>query len=198
MNSPHLDKQAMRQTFRRRRSALLSYFRVGAHAQIAGHLSHLLSERPSLRHIATYLASPDEVDLQPWVDMAWADGKEVYVPVLSETPGDMTFYPIQPQTPLRQGRFKLREPVLRASDTPIDHSVLDLALLPLLAFDAQGHRLGMGGGYYDRYFAETSRRPLIIGVGYDVQQAEHTLPTEPWDVHLDGVVTESGFRLFRS
>jgi 5-formyltetrahydrofolate cyclo-ligase len=56
----------------------------------------------------------------------------------------------------------------------------------------------MGGGYYDRYFAETSRRPLIIGVGYDVQQAEHTLPTEPWDVHLDGVVTESGFRLFRS
>ena len=110
----------------------------------------------------------------------------------------MTFYPIQPQTPLRQGRFKLREPVVCASDKPIDQSELDLALLPLLAFDAQGHRLGMGGGYYDRYFAKTSRRPLIIGVGYDVQQAEHTLPTEPWDVHLDGVVTESGFRLFRS
>lgn len=198
MNSPNLDKQALRQTFRRRRAMLLSDFRAGAHAQIAGHLSHLLSDYPSHQRIAVYLASLDEVDLQPWMDRAWADDKEIYAPVLSEKLGHMSFYATGPQTTLRQGRFKLREPVVQASDIPIDHSELDVALLPLLAFDGQGHRLGMGGGYYDRYFADANRRPLIIGVGYDLQQAGHTLPTEPWDIHLDGVVTESGFRLFRS
>ena len=197
MNAPSLEKQAMRQTIRHRRAALSSDFKNKADAEIAEHIGNLLAETQH-QHFAAYLASPHEVNLQPWMDMAWADGQQVYAPVLSETPGHMAFYAIGPHTPIEQGRFKLREPAVRSSDTPIDPSNLDVALLPLLAFDAHGHRLGMGGGYYDRYFAEANRRPLIIGVGYQVQQAQHTLPTEPWDIHLDGVVAETGFRLFHS
>ncbi len=198
MNSPNLDKQAMRKNFRSRRTALSPDVKIRAHEQIAGHLLKFLANRPSLRRIAAYLASPDEVDLHPWIDMAWDAGIQIYAPVLSAIPGHMAFYAYNPSTVLRQGRFKLREPAVGSSDNPVDPSNLDFALLPLLAFDAHGHRLGMGGGYYDRYFAQANQRPMIIGVGYDVQQAEDTLPTEPWDVHLDGVVTETGFHLFHA
>jgi 5-formyltetrahydrofolate cyclo-ligase len=68
--------------------------------------------------------------------------------------------------------------------------------VPLLAFDLYGQRLGMGGGFYDRYFAKSARRPKIIGIGYELQLAEHRLPTEPWDIALDAVVTENGARAF--
>ena len=74
---------------------------------------------------------------------------------------------------------------------------LDLVLVPLVAFDARGVRLGMGGGYYDRSFAYLNfrsrwRRPRLIGVGFDFQRAESISP-QPWDVCLDGVITERGF-----
>jgi len=197
MNSPHLEKQAMRQTFRQRRAGLSSDVKDKADAEIAEHIGKLLIKSPN-RRIAAYLASPQEVDLLPWFEIAWAAGQQVYVPVLSEIPGHMAFYCIGPKTPLQQGRFKLMEPSISASDIPATPSDLDVALIPLLAFDGQGHRLGMGGGYYDRYFAQAKHRPLMIGVGYQLQQAEHILPTEPWDINLSGVVTETGVRLFHS
>ena len=64
--------------------------------------------------------------------------------------------------------------------------------MPLVAFDAQRNRLGMGGGFYDRYLATDTaviKRPHLIGVGHQCQQVE-ALPLEPWDVMLDAVVTD--------
>ena len=57
-------------------------------------------------------------------------------------------------------------------------------------------RLGMGGGYYDRYFSSAEQRPWIVGIAFDIQHSEKPLPTEPWDITLDAVVTETGFRIF--
>jgi len=73
---------------------------------------------------------------------------------------------------------------------------LDLILLPLVAFDKSGHRLGMGGGYYDRTLAFLAhrrlwRKPHLLGTAYQFQQLE-TLPTQPWDIPLDGIATEQG------
>ena len=73
---------------------------------------------------------------------------------------------------------------------------LDLVITPLLAFDAKGHRLGTGGGYYDRSFAflysNMKKKPLMIGLAYSFQAAE-CLPTDPWDIALDGVITEEKY-----
>lgn len=76
---------------------------------------------------------------------------------------------------------------------------LDIVITPLAAFDLQGHRLGTGGGYYDRTFAflqkNTVKKPKIIGLAYAEQQAE-LLPHDQWDIDLDGVVTEKGIVWF--
>jgi 5-formyltetrahydrofolate cyclo-ligase len=75
---------------------------------------------------------------------------------------------------------------------------LDAVIVPLLGFDNNGNRLGMGGGYYDRSFAfrkqrRAWRRPLLIGVAYSFQQVD-AIQTEPWDIPLDAVITEQEFR----
>ena len=69
-------------------------------------------------------------------------------------------------------------------------------LLPLVAYDLSGTRLGMGGGYYDRYIDALAHRPRLIGIAFQVQQSEDALPCEPWDIPLDGVITEQGFYRF--
>ena len=73
-------------------------------------------------------------------------------------------------------------------------SDFDCVLTPLVAFDDRGFRLGMGGGYYDRYFARTDT--LLIGVAFACQRSEAPLPSETWDVHLDAIVTEQGILEF--
>ena len=86
--------------------------------------------------------------------------------------------------------------MVQRDDRPIDPDTLDVALVPLLGFDDHGQRLGMGGGFYDRYFSSAEQRPWIVGIAYDIQRLEKSLPSEPWDVMLDAVVTETGSHVF--
>jgi len=97
---------------------------------------------------------------------------------------------------LRRNRYGILEPALRGARCgPMR---LDLVVVPLTAFDARGHRLGAGGGYYDRAFAaRRGSRPRLVGYAYALQQAP-ALPTEPWDVRLDAVVTDKTLFVFRS
>jgi 5-formyltetrahydrofolate cyclo-ligase len=92
---------------------------------------------------------------------------------------------------LRDNRYGIAEPAsgMRAAR-------LDLIVLPLVAFDAQGHRLGMGGGYYDRLLARTRRGgPRRVGYAFSAQQAD-ALPHEAHDAKLDAVATERGLLRF--
>ncbi|MBE58247.1 MAG: hypothetical protein CMD66_02345 [Gammaproteobacteria bacterium] len=90
----------------------------------------------------------------------------------------------------------LAEPPPAHPGRPVAPHQLDAVLLPLVSFDGLGGRLGTGGGFYDRYFADTETRPWMIGVAYSVQESLEPLPTQPWDIPLDAVVTESGYRIF--
>lgn len=91
---------------------------------------------------------------------------------------------------LQLNKYGIQEPVPTAKR--IDIHQLDIVIMPLVAFDQAGRRLGAGGGYYDRTFAE--RRGLcLLGLGYAVQEAD-SLPQEPWDVLMTGVVTEKGIK----
>ena len=99
-------------------------------------------------------------------------------------------------TPLRRGRFGVQQPATKAR-APLHR--LDLILLPLLAFDNHGRRLGTGGGYYDRLIGRRRAfcRPLLVGYAYSAQLVPE-LPEDPWDQKLDAVITERGITWFRS
>ena len=94
---------------------------------------------------------------------------------------------------MRPNRYRIPEPDARYCRA-MKRQFLSLVLMPLVAFDAKGNRLGMGGGYYDRAFNQTqwpykTRRPLLVGVAHEFQRVPE-LPTESWDVPLDAVITE--------
>ncbi|HID00312.1 MAG TPA: 5-formyltetrahydrofolate cyclo-ligase [Piscirickettsiaceae bacterium] len=86
------------------------------------------------------------------------------------------------------------------SRKPCNNALLiRLVITPLVAFDANGSRLGMGGGFYDRTFAckrNGRHKPLLIGWAHACQEVAH-LPRQPWDVPLDGVITEAGARAYK-
>jgi len=100
----------------------------------------------------------------------------------------MGFAAYRRDEPMHRNRFGIDEPVVPELLTP------DVVLTPLVAFDGRGHRLGMGGGYYDRYFARTPTKRRI-GIAHECQRAEE-LPTSPSDIALSDVVTENGWQSF--
>jgi 5-formyltetrahydrofolate cyclo-ligase len=127
------------------------------------------------------------------------DSSRLYLPVVDGPGGRMAFAPADaPPRAWRRNRYGLPEP----SALPAllcAPARLDLVLVPLVAFDGRGHRLGMGGGHYDRAFAFLRRRqhwhrPRLLGLAFDAQDAGSLEPA-PWDVPLWAVLTES--RLIR-
>ena len=149
-------------------------------------------------HIAFFLANDGELDPLPLLRRAWRMGKVCYLPVI--TPGkSLWFAPYENGDPLAPNRFGIPEPA-RTGTTLVSARVLDLILTPLVAFDDQGHRLGMGSGFYDRTLSflrhrRIWRKPRLLGVAHELQHLS-TLQAAPWDVPLDGVATDENLYLF--
>lgn len=144
------------------------------------------------QRVAVFLPNDGEPDLKPLIRRLWAMGKQCYLPVLNRH--RLWFLPYYQHTPLRPNRFQIPEPAM-VPNRRIPPQTLDLVLTPLVAFDRRGNRLGMGGGFYDRTFAYLDhrrhwRRPQLLGVAFDFQEVEE-LPAHPWDVPLNGVITDS-------
>ena len=144
------------------------------------------------QRVAAYLAFDGELDMQPLLRMAWADGKDVYVPILRKGQ-PMRFSPLRPDSPMAENHFRIAEPQEPESSW-IDPHHLDLVLTPLVAFDAFCTRMGMGGGFYDRSFAyrlvpDHLSKPCLLGVAFELQRHPE-LPRRPWDIPLDAVITE--------
>ncbi len=138
-----------------------------------------------------------EVDLSAFTSRLEGSGKRLYMPVIRGR--RLWFLPMKADTVLDTNRFGIAEPRCRA-DRRLPLLALDVVLMPLVAFDRSGHRIGMGGGYYDRTFAfkrfkRSPSRPLLIGIGFEFQCVD-MIPAEPWDVPLDAAVTDRTFRWF--
>lgn len=130
---------------------------------------------------------PGELDIWPLVTEALARGCEVLLPRFSAGSRDYEACHItNAQADVRVGYFGIREPSADCARTKL--SAVDLILVPGVAFDRQGHRLGRGKGYYDRLLKTV--RGLKCGVGFDEQLVEE-IPVEAHDVRLDFVVTPS-------
>jgi 5-formyltetrahydrofolate cyclo-ligase len=164
---------------------------------LGARLAHVVAREPLVktsRRIAAYLPVNGEMDPRPLMDHLWSLGKTLYLPVLAGFPErKLWFSAYRPGEPLVNNRFGIPEPA-RAQLGRASTVFLDLVLLPLVAFDATGNRLGMGGGYYDHCFAFIKRRrhwrkPRLIGMAYEFQRLPLIDP-RPWDVPLDAVATE--------
>lgn len=172
---------------------------LGASARIAAatsvmHSLELLPEFMVDANVAGYWAVRGEVPLNLAVARLSSRGQRYFLPVLDESaPRTLRFAEFVAGAPLAPNRFGIPEP---SDIETISAQQLDVVLLPLLAFDARGNRLGTGGGWYDTSFSflrEQPRpaRPLLVGVGYAFQQVD-ALPVESWDVPLDYVATDRG------
>jgi len=185
------------------KSSLRSQLRAIRHQLTAGEqdiaankLAYLVNRQAFFKRshkIAYYWANDGELSLHPLYLRAEQHNKHGYLPILK--PGvdnSLLFLPFSRESALRNNRYGIPEP-----DIGVDNAAplwtLDVVFLPLVGFDRWGNRLGMGAGYYDRTFARLHLRPqkpLLIGIGYSCQQVER-LPTEPWDIPVDAIITEN-------
>jgi 5-formyltetrahydrofolate cyclo-ligase len=178
---------------KRRLRSQLSCLEQSTHA--FGLANQVCRQPPFLNgnRIACYLANDGEIDPEYIIQTAWRLRKQVYLPVLSPFLSKLYFAPYQAGMAMKLNRFDIWEPACRPADW-VTAWQLDLMLLPLVAFDESGNRLGMGGGFYDRSLAyRRSRthllRPKLIGLAHELQR-ELQLATNSWDIPLDMIATE--------
>jgi 5-formyltetrahydrofolate cyclo-ligase len=185
------EKAELRKSIRRRRSALTAAERRALDERINRHLlDYARRARPGT--VAAFAAFDGEPDLEPALRQLDADGVRLALPVVTEGAGRSTmgFRQWLPASQMLPNRYGIPEP---AGTLELRLSEVDLVLLPLVAWDEAGGRLGMGASFYDRLFEPFAARakPLRMGVAYQLQKVDH-LPLDPWDVRLHRVLTESG------
>lgn len=193
---PVTSRAELRSRMRRRRRRLAPAERAACARGVARTLLRSGLIWPA-RRIACYLSNDGEVDLAPLLSRLRAMRKETYLPALHGR--RLLFLPYEDGAPLVRNRFGIPEPE-RPPSAACAPQGLDLVLVPLVAFDDAGNRLGMGGGYYDRTFAYLHHRrhwraPVLLGVAYELQRMA-VLPARSWDIPLHGVITERRLHRF--
>ncbi|MCG6862300.1 MAG: 5-formyltetrahydrofolate cyclo-ligase [Chromatiaceae bacterium] len=144
--------------------------------------------------VGAYWSANGEIDPFPLLRLARMRHKQCFLPVLRPHPQKkLWFLEYSPGDPLERNQFGIPEPQLRNRRIRLPWA-LDLLLVPLVGFDADCNRMGMGGGYYDRTLAYLRRhrywhRPLLVGIAHECQRTA-ALKSNPWDVPLDMVATE--------
>ena len=143
--------------------------------------------------IAVYAALPEELDTAPLIALARRRGCRIYLPRIDRRRDSRAMQFVEMRGPLKRNRLGIAEP--QTGET-LGARWLDVVFLPLVGFDAQGVRLGTGGGYYDRAFAFRRWRsawqvPRLVGLAYAFQRVERIAPAAH-DVLLDAVVTDEG------
>ena len=147
--------------------------------------------------VALYMAVRGEIDCGLLLRDAWEKGKKALLPLCSAAvPGEMRMVACSGPDRLRPGAFGIPEPVAEEAPTEPE-SAPDIILVPGLAFDRQGNRLGMGGGYYDRLLARpVYAASLVVGFAYAFQIVDH-LPAGKHDVPVGALCTDTSFMRIR-
>ncbi len=189
MPATSITKSELRSEYRARRSAITRAQRQAWSAELNRHLL-AAAELREAKCVAAYLAFDAEPDIRFTLTQLHRRGVRLMLPVLPDDIDDiLTFRAWTPATPLNTNRYGISEP-RGTPDMPLERA--DVVLMPLVAFDLCGTRLGMGAGLYDRTLSANPTRGHRVGVAWSVQEAQQ-LPKDSWDVPLDAVATESGW-----
>ena len=184
------DRKAIRQHMRSQRNQLSDQEQL----QAAKGVSQQLLSLPWFQRaqkIAVYLANDGEIDPIVVSTKALYRKRQCFLPTLHPIKKNQLIFGDY-QGPKIKNRFGISEPDPKRNEI-INPQHLDLVLLPLVAFDEHGGRLGMGGGFYDRTFEflkrSGERKPRLVGLAHHFQQVSK-LPVESWDVPLSAIVTD--------
>jgi 5-formyltetrahydrofolate cyclo-ligase len=178
------EKAALRSRIRAERAALDLSVCLEAAEKLAVNLL-VLPEVLDARTVLSYQAMPEEIDPGPALERLRLLGVTIVFPRI-EGPGILGLHVVEPDTVLLSGPFGLAEP---PADAPtVEPSAVDVVLMPGVAFDSAGRRLGHGGGYFDRLIPQLRGDCCLLGVAFDVQVVDE-VPTEPHDARVDAVVT---------
>ncbi|WP_154223127.1 5-formyltetrahydrofolate cyclo-ligase [Marinicella rhabdoformis] len=180
------DKNSIRQQLKSKRQALTA-------DQVTQH-SHSICQKiintyldGTHKHIGIYLPFGNEVNLQPLL----STDSSCYIPSINKL--NMQFQLWTESLKIQPHSLGMKQPLFIDN---LPEAELDICFMPLLGYDKQSNRLGMGGGFYDRYFENNRHNTKLIGVAHDCQFWP-SLPHDDWDVTLDGIVTESQHLIFQ-
>ena len=177
-------KASLRRHVRAKMQHLSPTVRVTASASLGERLQQHRVWRDA-KSVLLFAPLPDEPDVWPLLNVAIAAGKTVTLPAF--VPGTSVYTArqiLEPSRDLVQGKFGIREPAVSCPEVPLNR--LDLALVPGIAFDVSGRRLGRGKGFYDRLLPAVNG--LKCGVAFD-EQIVDVVPVGPMDVRLNCIVT---------
>ncbi|MDO5443406.1 MAG: 5-formyltetrahydrofolate cyclo-ligase [Bacteroidia bacterium] len=175
------EKKVLRRGIRMRKASLDEAEKAAAAASVAAQIE-ALAEYADAQTLLAYCAMPDEIGTADIISRAYASGKTVVLPVVVGEKLELRKY-----TPakLRPGYRGIMEPSDEAET--VSPSDVDLAIIPGMAFDAAGHRMGRGGGFYDRLIPQL-HCPLV-GICFSCQIVP-SIPLEPFDLPVDIVISE--------
>lgn len=179
-------KKELRQQAYEIRAAMGDPDRTRIAAGISAHMSQVAGFPFAEKNVALYAAVRGEIDIMPLAAKLQAAGAVTALPV-PVAGHALTFAVFDAQSVFETGAFDIPVPQDRARTVNPD-----ILLMPCLAFSAAGHRLGYGGGYYDRYLGafNAADRPLTIGIAPECLRFD-MLPVEAHDISLDYIVTEA-------
>ena len=180
-------RHQLRQQIRKTRANLTALQQQQAEDSITQQALALIEAR-NAQHIALYVSFDGEISTEKLIKILWMQGKQVYLPVLHPfNPNHLLFLRYLPETPMLKNKFGIWEPKLNVQNV-LPLKELDILFTPLVAFDKQGNRLGMGGGFYDLTLQNWQNASFIpVGLTHQCQQVEQ-LPTEVWDVPLHQIL----------
>lgn len=191
------DLNPLRKTLRQQRRALNEFQQRQAGQAILKRLIRI-PEFQQAGKIGVYLHAFGEVHTQKIMQYCFARSKAVYLPMICSMNQRLVWVRIS-QHQYRSRRFArhplgMKEPVQARG---LHVSKLDLLIMPLLACDIYGTRIGMGGGFYDKTLASAPGKPVRLGLAHDFQCMPQALPREVWDQPLDALLTPRGFLRFK-
>ncbi len=190
------ERTALREMFRAARQALDAPTHHTHGVRLVEHWLALKAPITTGATVGLYLTRDGEIDSGPLRDALMTRGIDIALPCIDQAARQLSWRRYEGHARLVTGPYGIPEPDTRSRAL----AARDLAVLfvPLVAFDDRGTRLGMGGGYYDRYLGAlpAAERPVLIGLAHNVQRSPRSLPRAAWDVPLDAVLTESGVTQF--
>jgi 5-formyltetrahydrofolate cyclo-ligase len=144
-------------------------------------------------NIFIYVSIETEVDTHRIIIKALEDGKKIYVPKIKSKSAGMEIFRIKSIEDLKEGYFGILEPSDESGK--IEGDELDLIVVPGVAFDREGYRIGYGGGFYDKFFKNLTKKIPKIAIGYNLQIVDK-IAREEHDEKINGLITESDMHIF--
>lgn len=189
--------KTIRKELRKKRRQLTPYQQKKAAQQILNQLRHHQCFKSS-QNIGLYLSAFGEIQTKAIIEYCFLKQKKVFLPVICNMNQKLVWVAIS-KYQYRNKRFTqhplgMREPVATRGQHV---ATLDLLLMPLLACDTLGSRIGMGGGFYDRTLANTPKKPFRLGLAHHFQFIPTPFTRQPWDQALDALVTPQMFLRFK-